>query len=60
MHVLRISLPACLMLAARRRAIGVIQENVVMASGTDDAIDCFAELVVAGFGRVFGARLLAA
>jgi hypothetical protein len=48
------------MLAAGRRAIRVIQENVVMASGTDDTIDCFTELVVAGFGRVFSARLLAA
>ena len=45
---LSVGLAADFVLAASRRAIGVINEDVVMAGGADDAIDGFGELVVAG------------
>jgi hypothetical protein len=47
-------------LAAAARVIGVVDQNVVVASGADDTVDCFAELLVSGAGSVFLASLFSA
>ena len=48
------------MLSTRRRAIRFIYEDVIVAGGADDAINCFAKLIVGCAGGVLGASLLAA
>jgi hypothetical protein len=48
------------MLAAGRRTIRVVNQDVVVASGANDAVDCFAELFMPGSRRMFAARLFAA
>jgi hypothetical protein len=45
---LAVSLAADLVLAASRRAIGMVDEDVVVAGGADDAVDGFRERVVSG------------
>jgi len=46
--------------AARRRAIRLINENVIVARGADDAVNRFAELIVCRASGVFRTRLFAA
>jgi len=44
-------------LAARRRAVRVIDEDVIPARGADNAVNRLAKLLVAGVGRMLAARL---
>ena len=48
------------MLAARRRTVRVIDKDVVVAGRADQAVDRFAELIVAGVRRMFVACVIAA
>ena len=56
---LGVSGAASLMLAARRRAVGLVNEDVIVARGADHAVDRFAELIVRCARGVFGACLFA-
>lgn len=47
------------MLAAGGRAIGVVNQDVIMASGAEHAVNGFAELLVSGVERVIGFRFRA-
>jgi hypothetical protein len=51
---------AGIVLAARRRTIRAVDQNIVMTRGAHQAIDGFAELIVTHFGSVLGARLFTA
>jgi len=55
-----VSLAASLVLSARPRTIGLIDENVIVAGGADDAVDRFAELFVSCRCSVVGSTLFAA
>jgi hypothetical protein len=57
---LGVCLSAGFMLAAGGRTVSVIDQNVVVASGADHAINRFAELFMARFPCVLAARLLPA
>jgi hypothetical protein len=46
--------------AAGARAIGVIDQNVVVARSANYAVHGFVELIVSQLGGMFGSRLLAA
>ena len=48
------------MFPASARAVGFIDEDVIMASGADNPINRFGELLVGGGGFVIGACLFAA
>lgn len=47
------------MIAARRRAIRVVNQNVIVASGANNAVDRLRELLVFGRKRVVGLRFVA-
>lgn len=55
-----VGLAAGFMLAAGRGTIRFVDQNVVVASGTNHAVNCFAELIVGRACGVFAARLFAA
>lgn len=57
-----VCLAAGFVFAARGRVVGLVDEDVVVARGTDHAVDRFGKLIVTGshFRRVFGARLRSA
>src|SRR6266849_1150263 len=54
-----VRLAAGFVLAARRRAIRAVDQNIVVAGGADQSIDRLAKLVVTSFRRMLGATLLA-
>ena len=54
-----VSRAAGLVLAARWRAIRLINENVVVARGAHDAVNRLAELIVRSAAGMFGASLFA-
>src|SRR6266481_10042243 len=57
---LRIGLAASFVLAATSRVVSVVDQNVVVACGADDAVYCLAELLVSRRGGMFLATLLSA
>jgi hypothetical protein len=57
---LRVSLAAGLMFPACWRAIRVIDKNIVVTRGTDNAVNRLAELFVARLGCVLAAGLFSA
>ena len=57
---LRVRRSAGFVFAARRRAIGLINQDVIVARGTHDAVNRLAELIVRSAAGVFAARLFAA
>ena len=54
-----VGLAAGFVFAAGARAVGFIDEDVIVAAGADDAVDRLGELFVRGGGFVFGASLFA-
>ena len=57
--VLRVGLAAGVVLAAGARAIGFVDEDVIVAGSADDSVDRFGKLFVAGGRRVVGTALFA-
>jgi hypothetical protein len=57
---LGVGLAAEIVFAADPRTVGLINEDVVVASGADYAVDGFAELLMRGGGFMVGAGLFAA
>lgn len=58
-RILGVGLAARFVFAATARAVRLVDENVVVASRTDDAVDGFVKLFVAGEGSVLSTALFA-
>ncbi|HKV49318.1 MAG TPA: hypothetical protein VJN69_14590 [Candidatus Acidoferrales bacterium] len=58
-RVLGVGLATGFVFAAITRAIRLVDENVIVASRADDAVNGFVELLVTGAGGVLSAALFA-
>lgn len=58
--VLRVCLAAGLVFAAGARIVRVVDKNVIVARGADDAVYCFAELLMSRAGGMLFSSLFAA